>query len=79
MLEQGADFIVDFLLRSGRAAGEDRQDHRAFRAPARARWLGTGSRRGRRRLDVSRFLPLIGLAFFLMLACTARSLRPIDR
>jgi hypothetical protein len=30
-------------------------------------------------LDVSRFLPLIGFAFCLVLACTARSLRLIDR
>jgi hypothetical protein len=79
MLEHGADLVVTFLLRHGRATGEDRPDHRASDAPARARWLSAGTRRGRRRLDMLRFLPLIGLALFLVLACTTCSLRPIDR
>jgi hypothetical protein len=79
MLERGADLIVDFLLRRGRAVGEDRQDHCAFRAPARALWLGAGGRRGRRRLDMFRFLPLIACALLLVCACAARSLRPFDR
>lgn len=78
MLEHGADLVVTFLLRFGRASGEDRPDHRASDAPAHARWLSAGTRRGRRRLDVPRFLPLIGLALVLMLSCTARFLHSID-
>jgi hypothetical protein len=78
MLEHGADLVVTFLLHFGKATGEDRPDHRASDAPARARWLGAGSRCGRRRLDVFRFLPLIGLAF-LLISCTTSSLHPIDR
>jgi hypothetical protein len=73
------DVVCDFLLRRGVARGEDRLDHCANIAPTRTRWSTATRRRGCRRVDSFRFLPLIGLCLILAVYVSASCFHPIDR
>lgn len=73
------DVVCDVLLRRGTARGEDRLDLRASLAPTRTRWAAATRRRGSRRVDSWRSLPLIGLSLLLAVHVGAPAFHPIDR